>query len=95
VASSVDRHSKGEMNFSARRDDASATWSATSLLFGRNVDTSRSFLGTPQDSGQLPCVMPTRCFRPSVSPLYGDLLDHELPCVERDVTGALALQLSR
>ena len=36
-----------------------------------------SFLGTPQDSGQLPYVMPTPCFRPSVSLLSCDLLDHE------------------
>jgi hypothetical protein len=57
--------------------------------------SSASFLGTPQDSGRSPCVMPRRCFRPSVSQLSGDLLDHELPSVERDrVTGALALQLS-
>jgi hypothetical protein len=53
-----------------------------------------SFLGTPQDSGRSPCVMPRRRFRPSVSQLSGDLLDHELPSAERDrVTGALALQL--
>src|SRR6516162_2172297 len=39
--------------------------------------------------------MPGRRFRPSVSQLSGDLLDHELSSVERDrVTGALALQLS-
>ena len=56
--------------------------------------SSASFLGTPH-SGQLPCAMPRRCFRPLVSLLQGDLLDHELPSVERDrVTGALALQLS-
>jgi len=39
-------------------------------------------------SRRSPCVMPRRCFRPSVSQLSGDLLDHELPSVERDrVTG--------
>ena len=44
--------------------------------------SSASFLGTPQDLGQLPCVTSGRCFRPSVSLLSGDSLDHELPSVE-------------
>jgi hypothetical protein len=39
--------------------------------------------------------MPRGSFRPSVSQLSGDLLDHELRSIERDrVTDALALQLS-
>ena len=45
-------------------------------------------------SRRSPCVMPGRRFRPSVSQLSSDLLDHEFPSVERDrATGALALQL--
>jgi hypothetical protein len=39
-------------------------------------------LGTPQNSGRLLCVMPRGSFRPSVSQLSGNLLDHELPSVE-------------
>jgi hypothetical protein len=40
-------------------------------------------------------LCPRGSVRPLVSQLTGDLLDHELPSVERDrVTGALSLQLS-
>jgi hypothetical protein len=57
--------------------------------------TGRARRTVPHDSGRLPCVMPRGSIRRSVSQLSGDLLDHELPSVERDrVTGALALQLS-
>jgi hypothetical protein len=50
---------------------------------GRHT-SSAFFLGTPQNSGRSPCVVPRRRFLPSVSKLSGDLLDHELPSAERD-----------
>ena len=34
---------------------------------GPRHTSSASFLGTPQDSGRLPCFMPRRCFRTVVS----------------------------
>jgi hypothetical protein len=96
VASSVDRQSKGGVNF--RR----ATRRCFSVWLSRSGKTWEDRPGRairhpliPRHSTQVRDVMPRGSFRPSVSQLSGDLLDHELRSVERDrVTGALALQLS-
>ena len=99
AALSVDRQSKSGVNFSRTRQCFSVSLSRSGKAWEDRPDRAichiRFVPGTQRGSRRSPCVMPRGSFRPSVSLLSGDLLDHELPSVERDrVTGALALQLS-
>src|SRR3954470_14722960 len=98
VAMSVDGQAKGGANFRRTTRRWFGVWLWRSGNAGKIArpchTTSASFRGTAQDLGRLPCVMPRGSIRRPVSQLSGNLLDHELPSVERDrVAGALALQL--
>ena len=85
---SVDRQSKGGVNFSrmTRRRLAAEVSEGLGRSPGPCHTSSASFLSTPHRFAKVAERMPGQ--------LSGDLLDHELSSVERDrVTGALALQL--
>ena len=88
---SVDRQSKGGVNFSrmTRRRLAAEVSEGLGRSHRPSHTSSASLLSTHTVSRRSPRVMPGRRSRPSVSQLSGDLLDHELSSVERDrVTGA-------
>jgi len=85
---SVDRQSKGGVNFSrmTRRRLAAEVSEGLGRSPGPCHTSSASFLSTSHRFAKVAERMPGQ--------LSGDLLDHELSSVERDrVTGALALQL--